>query len=92
MDILIEIVIYSLIVYRFAVDISELDGPFNVYWRIREFTYHDAIPAWVHNGIRCAMCVSFWLTGMVVLYKWDIRFLACAGVVTLIVKYMNRGE
>jgi spore maturation protein SpmA len=89
MEIIISIVIWSLIVYRVASDIADMDGPFEVFVHLRSWVY-EHMPQWVFTGISCAICISWWLTGILVLVTGDWRLSAVAGVVRLIVDWRNR--
>ncbi len=91
MDILVDIIIWSLIIYRIADDFVTRDGPFEVFMHIRTWSYHsDYIPAWIHHGLHCIICVSWWLSLAVTFYHVDARYFACAGVVTLIHYILNK--
>jgi hypothetical protein len=89
---LIEIVIYSLIVYRIATDITEFDGAFEMFAYLRGLSMKRGVPSWIAEGLHCAICVSFWLTIFLVIWMQDIRYFAVAGIVTIIVRWLNKGE
>lgn len=91
MDILIGIMIWSIIIFRVADDFVLRDGPFEIFVNIRSWAYrNDKVPAWVSNGMQCRICVSWWLTLAVAIYHFDIRYYACAGVVTLLTILIDR--
>ena len=89
--ILTSLLIWSLIVYRIATDVAEMDGPFDVFMLLRSWAM-ERMPAWVVTGIQCPICISFWLTAIVVLMTGDWRLCAVAGVVRLIVDWRHGRE
>lgn len=89
MDTLINIILWTLVVYHFSIAITELDGPFELFAIIRGWSMHQRCPDWITNGIHCPICVSFWLSLIVVLLNMDIKYFACAGIITLVVKYVR---
>lgn len=86
MDVLTNILVWSLIVYRIADDIAHMDGPFEVFAIIRGWTYHERVPDWITNGIHCPVCISWWLSIILTAYMYDARYFAAAGITTVIVK------
>lgn len=41
--------------------ITEEEGPFRVFLKLRAATPTDGKRGWVGRGIRCIWCVSFWI-------------------------------
>jgi len=80
-----DILIWSLIVYRVSTDVAYMSGPFNVFEHVRTWCMNHA-PSWIVEGVNCPICISWWLAVGLVLYTQDYRFFACAGVVALVVR------
>lgn len=81
-----DILIWSLIIYRISTDIAYMSGPFLVFERLRTWCINYA-PVWMAEGVNCPICISFWLALGLVLYTQDYRMFAVAGVVALVVRF-----
>ena len=81
-----DILIWSLIIYRISTDIAYMSGPFNVFEHFRTWCI-DHAPDWVSEGVNCPICISWWLAVGLVLYTQDIRMFAAAGLVALVVRF-----
>ncbi len=57
-------VITALAVYRLSYLITLEEGPFSLAARFREWVESQGWPVWVHEGVNCPLCVSFWLGGL----------------------------
>lgn len=86
-----ELLIVSIIVYRISTDFAEMDGPFNLFSRLRGAAmYNEHVSDWVVEGLNCAVCVSFWVACTIVLWTGDWRYFCAAGVTRLIIDWRNR--
>jgi hypothetical protein len=69
-------------VYRLTYLAIHEDGPFELGAHAR--TLAQGGPAWVREGARCPLCVSFWLSLLVALLPaWAARWLGLAGLFLL---------
>ena len=54
-------VILSLAVWRISRMVALEDGPFDVLAKVRERLGVHKQETWVHRGLACVACVSFWI-------------------------------
>lgn len=93
LSIIVEIVVWSLIIYRISSDIADMDGPFAIFSSIRQFMWnHQKIPMWIATGMECVVCISFWITCIIVVITMRYELFACAGVIRLISDWRNKGS
>lgn len=93
MDILVNLIVWSLIIYRLATDFAEMDGPFDLYSQFRGYMIVKAgSHTWISDGVFCPICISFWLTTILCLVMLDYRYAAVAGVVRLIIDWRHSRE
>lgn len=85
MDAVIDIAIWSFIIYRISTDIAFMDGPADAFSIIRGWMIVYA-PDWVARGISCPICISFWLCCILIVVTGDWYLFAVAGVVTYLVR------
>jgi hypothetical protein len=79
---MIDLLLRLLAVYRLTYLAIHEDGPAEVatHWR----TLAMRGPAWVAEGARCPLCLSFWLSLLVALLPaWAARWLGLAGLFLL---------
>jgi hypothetical protein len=92
-DIIAEILIYSLIVYRVSTDLSDYDGPFELFALYRGYIQTRASwPQWIKDGSQCPVCISFWLSCILIAMTQQIEFFAVAGLVKLVIEFRNALE
>lgn len=48
-------------VFRVARMIGKEDGPFDIFKRFRCEDLQEWEKSWIHKGLACPMCISFWL-------------------------------
>lgn len=60
----LSFVIAALAVYQIAYSIARLDGPFDVYARLRHVFGQRS---WIGRGLHCPMCIAFWVAWLVAL-------------------------
>lgn len=90
---IVSIIVWSLIVYRISSDIADMDGPFELFSKARQFAWNSKhIPLWVANGMECVICISFWITCIIVVITMQFELFACAGIVRLIADWRNKGS
>lgn len=78
--------LWTLAVYRLATDIAWMDGPFEVYARLRGWAIVQfGANHWVAQGVSCPICLSFWLAVPLAWYGVEY-WLAAAGVVAVITR------
>ena len=97
---LTPLILVALAVYRLTWLVSREDGPADLAKRLRLWT-ERAFPGqdlgdgvtrhhWIVRGMYCPLCVSFWLS----LLAWPLggllAWLACAGLVLVIHKAIDR--
>lgn len=54
----LHFLIAALAVYQIAYSVARLDGPFDVFARLR---HRAGQRSWIGRGLHCPMCVAFWL-------------------------------
>lgn len=82
-------VLVTLAVYRLTCLIVAEDGPFDVFARIRGRIDPEQ-KTWVGRGIRCSLCVSFWLSLLAPASggSW-LEWLAVAGAAHVLIRIQN---
>lgn len=56
----IEVIITALAVWRASEMISDEEGPFSIFARLRSITPKAPPWGWIGRGFDCPWCVSFW--------------------------------
>lgn len=84
-------------VYRLALLLAEEEGPFELAARWRSLFPDDD---WVGRGVRCPLCISFWLAlpaglvlclvGAVDGWLWPLAWLGVAGAACALLQAVNR--
>lgn len=90
---LTKVVLGALATYRIATMVTQEAGPFEIFFRFREKyppSEYSPAPYWVGEGIRCPLCVSFWLSWATAALVRDenpypLRAMAIAGLVAFMV-------
>lgn len=82
----------SLAVYRLSRMITDEEGPFTVFTKLRGLA---PTTSWVGRGMECIMCMSFWVALPIALYvdgTWTVplTWLALSGVTVLIRKWEQK--
>lgn len=91
------LLVAALATLRVALMISQEEGPFGLFTRLRGALDPDQ-RTWVGRGINCAWCVSFWAAWPVLalaLDPWGLFFvqgLALSGAVVLLKRWMDKGR
>lgn len=103
MPLVISFVLLILAVYRLAYMISQEEGPFGIFERLRiaggaySFGEDGRPQGWIGRGLTCPLCVGFWLSGLVVILVlpsgWFtlVYWLAVAGGQTALERSTLRG-
>jgi len=65
MTMLLYLLLLSLLTYRLARMVTQEDGPFDCFTRLRQWVGQVS---WVGRGFHCVACTSFYLAGMAALY------------------------
>lgn len=86
-----DFVLLALAVFRVANDIANMDGPFDLYTRVRGWVLERFGPdSWQNQGVNCPICISWWFTPVIlVLFRFRVgrkivEGLAVAGVTSVI--------
>jgi hypothetical protein len=89
---LMTVVLASLAVYRVSRMITDEEGPFMIFNRLR-----GVFPptGWIGRGLECIMCVSVWIALPVALWidgswNWWLTWLALSGVTVIIRKWEHK--
>lgn len=91
-SIIVEIIVWSLIIYRISSDIADMDGPFAIFSSIRQFMWdRPKMPLWIATGMECVVCISFWFTCIIVVITMRYELFACAGIIRLISDWRSKG-
>lgn len=86
--------ITGLAVYRIATDVALMDGPFDLFVRLRVWVgerFHATAP-WLVTGIGCPICVAWWVALPAALllaggsWAWLLWWQALAGAAALMVR------
>lgn len=84
---MIELAATIFAVFRLALLLTEEEGPFELAARWRSLFPDDN---WIGRGVRCPLCVSFWLALIPALWlfdPWPLYWLGIAGAVAALVEY-----
>lgn len=58
-----KFILAVLAVYRLCHMLAVEDGPFDIFFRVREAVQNKFGPAhWVSRGFNCPLCMSFWVS------------------------------
>lgn len=82
-----------LAVYRVAMVITMEEGPLGLFAWLQERTRLQR--NWFERGMNCPICVSFWLSALAALtlgqlgIQYIVNWLAIAGAVQVLIKYLN---
>ena len=82
----------SFAVYRLSRMITDEEGPFMVFTKLRGLAKPDT---WVGRGLECIMCVSVWVALPIALWidpspNWWLTWLALSGVTVVIKKWEHK--
>ena len=77
---MIDFILAALAVYALAYSIARLDGPFDLFARLRHLARRQ--DTWYKRGIHCPICVSFWL-GLGAAFTLDYRDYVHYGILSL---------
>jgi len=88
----LTLLIASLAVYRISRMISDEEGPFSVFTKLRGLAKPDS---WTGRGLECLMCVSVWIALPIALWidwagDWALTWLALSAVTVLIRKWEQK--
>lgn len=88
-------ILAALAVYAMAYSIARLDGPFDLFSRLRYLARRQ--DTWYKRGIHCLMCISFWLGWLAALtldyqsyVHYAILSLALMGCTIMLVQLLDR--
>lgn len=91
------LIITSLAVYRLSRMLTDEEGPWSVFTRLRGLAAPDT---WLGRGLECVMCVSVWValpvTVLIVLLGytdvrlWPLTWLALSSVTVIIRKWEQK--
>lgn len=62
----IVLILAALATFRVSRMVAEEDGPFDVFKKVRDKLQHSG--NWVSRGVRCQLCVGFWVSLLLSLY------------------------
>lgn len=77
--------------YRIAMMIATEDGPFDIFYVLRDLVRIQYGNHWLTRGIHCPLCISFWLSFVAALPlyitfgQYLVYALGIAGMVTFLV-------
>jgi hypothetical protein len=89
---LMTFVLASLAVYRLSRMLSDEEGPFSVFTKLRGIPKPET---WIGRGLACIMCLSVWVALPVALWidwtlNWWLTWLALSGVTVIIRKWETK--
>ncbi len=76
--------------YRVSRMISEEEGPWEAFTRLRGMVFRRAPNAWIERGVNCPLCLSFWIciiltaVSRLPFASYGIMALAASGVASLL--------
>ena len=88
MEIVSNFILAVLVVYRLAYLVAEDEGPFSIMAKMRAHVDPQRL-TWLGRGIRCPMCVSFWLSFIAAFFLTGAfvgNWLGIAGAVLLLIR------
>lgn len=76
-----QFIVAGLAVYAVSYSITRLDGPFNIFFQVREHV-DPTQKTWIGRGLNCPLCFSVWVALIVALLLQAsvIEWLGLAGV------------
>jgi len=82
----------SLAVYRLSRMITDEEGPFSVFVKLRGLAKSET---WIGRGLACIICMSVWIALPFALWidyagDWPLTWLALSGVTVIIRKWENK--
>lgn len=82
----------SLAVYRLSRMLSDEEGPFMVFSKVRGLAKPDT---WIGRGLECIMCLSVWVALPIALYidltwTWPLTWLALSAVTVILRKWEQK--
>jgi hypothetical protein len=88
----LTLLLASLAVYRLSRMLTDEEGPFMVFTRLRGLAKTDT---WIGRGLECIMCMSVWVALPVALWvdwswNWWLTWLALSGVTVLLRKWEQK--
>jgi hypothetical protein len=88
----LTLILAALAVYRISRMITDEEGPFMVFTKLRGLAAPDT---WVGRGLECIMCVSVWVALPVALWidwslNWWLTWLALSSVTVVIRKWEQK--
>lgn len=77
---IVEIVIFTLAVYRVSTDMAWMSGPFHVFEYFRGLIIQKfGIHSWITEGVNCPICLAFWVSTPIIFTHGIIEWLTIAG-------------
>lgn len=93
----VMLIIAALAVYRLSRMVSDEEGPWMLFTKLRGLAKPDT---WVGRGMECIMCVSFWVAlpatialamlGYIDILAWPFVWLALSAVTVLLRKWEQK--
>lgn len=88
----LTLLLASLAVYRLSRMISDEEGPFALFTKLRSLAPQGT---WVQRGVECILCLSFWVALPAALYidwtwTWPLTWLALSAVTVIIRKWEQK--
>lgn len=87
----LTLLLAALAVYRISRMVSDEEGPFSIFTKLRALVPPDT---WVGRGLECIMCVSFWVALPVALWLggalWPLTWMALSSGTVLIRKWEQK--
>jgi hypothetical protein len=89
---LMTFVLASLAVYRLSRMLSDEEGPFSVFTKLRGIPKPET---WIGRGLACILCLSVWIALPIALWidwsgDWALTWLALSGVTVIIRKWETK--
>lgn len=91
-----EYIVYVFALYRLA-HLAVEDGPFGIIKTIQDRIDHNDSDTWYGRGIRCPLCVGFWVAWVVAFFapwqtgtEYAVLALSLAGLSTALEMYIGR--